>query len=107
MLQTPWRSDAHTLRLFDPVANAAIKLIESSGANLLIHLRLIGRLCGLLANFRERTWGEKRRGESGNRRNPSGLAFCRSPQISAGIPANTRESAQSGKKKPQLRTVGV
>lgn len=31
----------------------------------------------------------------------------RSPQASAGIPANTRESARSGKKKPQPRTVGV
>src|SRR5690606_33856342 len=34
-------------------------------------------------------------------------AGCRSPQASAGIPANTRESARSGKKKPQPRTVGV
>jgi hypothetical protein len=93
--------------LFDPVANAAFKLIESSAANLLIYLRLIERLCGLRANFRERTWGEKRRGESGNRWKPSGLGFCRSPQVSAGVPANTRELAQAGNKKPQLRAVGV
>ena len=31
----------------------------------------------------------------------------RSPQVSAGTPKNTRESARSGKKKPQPRTVGV
>lgn len=32
---------------------------------------------------------------------------CRSPQASAGTPNNTREPAQTGKKKPQPRTVGV
>src|SRR5690606_32013546 len=32
---------------------------------------------------------------------------CRSPQASAGIPANTREPARSGQKKPQPTTVGV
>lgn len=30
-----------------------------------------------------------------------------SPQESAGVPANTREPARSGKKKPQPRMVGV
>ena len=31
----------------------------------------------------------------------------RSPQASAGTPDNTREPAQTGKKKPQLITVGA
>ena len=31
----------------------------------------------------------------------------RSPQASAGTPNNTRELAQTGKKKPQLITVGA
>ena len=31
----------------------------------------------------------------------------RSPQAFAGTPANTRELARAGKKKPQPRTVGV
>ena len=31
----------------------------------------------------------------------------RSPQASAGTPNNTREPARSGKKKPQLITVGA
>jgi len=95
------------LRLFDPVANAAIKLIESCAANLLINLRIIGSLCGLRANCRERTWGEKWQGERGIRRKPSSWAVCRSPQVSAGVPANTREMAQAGNIKPQLRAVGV
>ncbi len=35
------------------------------------------------------------------------LSGWRSPQASAGTPDNTREPARSGKKKPQLITVGA
>jgi hypothetical protein len=35
------------------------------------------------------------------------LGGLRSPQASAGTPNNTRESAQTDKKKPQLITVGA
>lgn len=35
------------------------------------------------------------------------LGGWRSPQASAGTPKNTRESAQTDKKKPQLITVGA
>src|SRR5690606_39853116 len=97
-----------TQRAWFPVpADAAIKPLDSSARNPLICMVPRCGLCGLRASFRERGRREKRPGESGRWPRTGPGAGRRSPQASAGIPANTRESARSGKKKPQPRTVGV
>src|SRR5690606_21628002 len=87
--------------------DAAIQPLDSSACNPLICMRGVRGLCGLRPCFQERGRSEKRPGERGMRPWTGPWAECRSPQASAGIPANTRESARSGKKKPQPRTVGV
>jgi hypothetical protein len=63
--------------------------------------------CGLRACFGERGRSEEWPGESGVWPGTANSGGCRSPQASAGTPNNTRELAQTDKKKPQLITVGA
>ncbi len=87
--------------------DASIQPLDSSARNSLICRRGDCGLCGLRASFPERGRREQRPGERGRWPWTGPWAGCRSPQASAGVPANTREPARSGKKKPQPRTVGV
>jgi len=93
--------------VFPPVADAAIQPLDSSARNSLICMGVTGDLCGLRASFRERGRSEEWPGESEMWPGTASSGGRRSPQASAGTPNNTRESAQTDKKKPQLITVGA
>src|SRR5690625_382136 len=88
-------------------AEAAIQPFDSSGRNPLIYKCPSCGLCGLRAGFRERGRSEEWREESEMLPGTARSGGWRSPQASAGTLDNTREPARSGKKKPQLITVGV
>ena len=83
--------------------DASIQPLGSSARNSLICKR---GDCGLRASFPERGRREQRPGERGRWPWTGPWAGCRSPQASAGTRTSTRGLAQTGKKKPQPRTVG-
>ena len=89
------------------LTNVAIQPLDSSARNYLICKAPTCGLCGLRASSRERGRSEEWPGESGIWPGTGREADRGSPQASAGTPKNTRESARSGKKKGQQRTVDL
>ena len=91
---------------FPSPPDAAIQPLDSSARNPLICMALTCGLCGLRASSRERGRSEEWSGESGMWQGTANLGGRRSPQVPAGAPKNTRESARSGKKKPNRERLG-